>query len=113
MFTVFSTYVEVILNTVSDDLKRYGILHVCGGDPSQPLQVLLNRSVFSTYVEVILIAQAYGVTPDGILHVCGGDPHIDITRLQKFAVFSTYVEVILTVITGFYTTRGYSPRMWR
>ena len=31
--SVFSTYVEVILNKVSRQAINLGILHVCGGDP--------------------------------------------------------------------------------
>ena len=33
MYAVFSTYVEVILDTFVVPIKHSRILHVCGGDP--------------------------------------------------------------------------------
>ena len=53
-WTVFSTYVEVIL--FKCDLFSFilCILHVCGGDPDKHPQFILAGAVFSTYVEVIL-----------------------------------------------------------
>ena len=110
--TVFSTYVEVILNSSNLCVYRSRILHVCGGDPMPPLFAeslvqysprmwrwsykphLLDVSplVFSTYVEVILPNSQSMRYISSILHVCGGDP----------IVMSQYLNMAL-----------YSPRMWR
>ena len=57
-FTVFSTYVEVILNTRLHMLSAFRILHVCGGDPRLIVSGCGVNVVFSTYVEVILFAIA-------------------------------------------------------
>ena len=112
LLTVFSTYVEMILDDYQSKIINYGILHVCGDDPivlvhtrmqfaysprmwrwsfiSTLVCRLLN--VFSTYVEMILwqaLADFFNVC---ILHVCGDDP--------TSATFWTF-EI------------KYSPRMWR
>ena len=72
-FTVFSTYVEVILSRELRNQRIQGILHVCGGDPMQDAIYDIDYQysprmwrwsgttsmwpimpkVFSTYVEVI------------------------------------------------------------
>ena len=111
-FSVFSTYVEVILISRSRNSRNWGILHVCGGDPIsnwskrtgkrysprmwrwscfQSISKLASW-VFSTYVEVILVHIWGADHTCGILHVCGGDPS-------------------LRAITD--DPRMYSPRMWR
>ena len=38
-FTVFSTYVEVILNDEMEKANDKGVLHVCGGDPISEKQL--------------------------------------------------------------------------
>ena len=109
---VFSTYVEVIPISIDEFAQKYGILHVCGGDPLAPratvLKVLYSprmwrwslkfevclgfQFVFSTYVEVILADTIIEPAIMSILHVCGGDP------------------------TSFFNLKPkclYSPRMWR
>ena len=112
LFSVFSTYVEVILMSQSTLVIVICILHVCGGDPivrpptniselysprmwrwSLSLQSRASQKcVFSTYVEVIL-ALLLARTPHwSILHVCGGDPQ-HICKCSDKA--------------------WYSPRMWR
>ena len=40
-FSVFSTYVEVILTLLKPDQGHRCILHVCGGDPSGKLVPVL------------------------------------------------------------------------
>ena len=91
---VFSTYVEVIPNSLNSVLSRSGFLHVCGGDP-EPTTAIINvpafsprmwrwsyerfilqrmKKVFSTYVEVILRLGFLMWLTLGFLHVCGGDP---------------------------------------
>ena len=109
---VFSTYVEVILES---SFLRYllgGVLHVCGGDPwtldpsrfsswcsprmwrwswlLEIVQALLI--VFSTYVEVILYFLLFIFLVECVLHVCGGDP-------QPLPLALVYALC--------------SPRMWR
>ena len=111
---VFSTCVEVILIFIVSKSKRLGILHVCGGDPTniahKPLQFLYSprvwrwsrysmllkstRLVFSTCVEVILICFHAPQKSQCILHVCGGDPDSHHHRKSSKSVFSTCVEVI-------------------
>ena len=91
---VFSTYVEVILGKSRGLMTKYGILHVCGGDPYSAIiknvtiqysprmwrwsqlgnQMTMMKQVFSTYVEVIPIAISSSPLRLCILHVCGGDP---------------------------------------
>ena len=93
-YPVFSTYVEVILNSTLITNFNNSILHVCGGDPRRRLNSHLQwlysprmwrwssfqvniafvLYVFSTYVEVILTMSCNSVIFLGILHVCGGDP---------------------------------------
>ena len=110
--TVFSTYVEVIPCNWAPGLVELGILHVCGGDPRIPREVLhlIQYSprmwrwsrlagmkmgclfVFSTYVEVILGKPFPCLCQCRILHVCGGDPNWH----GKRALHDVY-----------------SPRMWR
>ena len=112
---VFSTYVEVILKKSHHCANSDGILHVCGGDPSQCIASTSCGVVFSTYVEVILAEDSKGNRQTGILHVCGGDPKRVLHELAEVLysprmwrwslsqaffmppqkVFSTYVEVIL------------------
>ena len=91
---VFSTYVEVIPYVIFEPVFLSSILHVCGGDPRIPREVLhpiqysprmwrwsyfiafppeLMR-VFSTYVEVIRSQATSFIAVFSILHVCGGDP---------------------------------------
>ena len=109
---VFSTYVEVILNSFSFNDWIASILHVCGGDPSiacfnqlwivysprmwrwsRTLKpIVTDYGVFSTYVEVILKGEITWQIQLCILHVCGGDP-----------------VTIIFCMTNFM----YSPRMWR
>ena len=111
-WSVFSTYVEVILRVAFYGFHQGSILHVCGGDPK--LFILFGaissysprmwrwslfgmnfwpvKYVFSTYVEVILSARLGRLFAICILHVCGGDPYYDsVKALQE----------------------QYSPRMWR
>ena len=91
---------------------QWGILHVCGGDPTATNsstdtfsysprmwrwshaydQMQANQEVFSTYVEVILPLSSQDWRFESILHVCGGDPK----ALHKKMVLQEY-----------------SPRMWR
>ena len=109
---VFSTYVEVIPDGKLEQKITFGILHVCGGDPSSPFFNLISHVysprmwrwsffsifanslslVFSTYVEVILWWKKAPYIFNGILHVCGGDPITSENNLPQFE---------------------YSPRMWR
>ena len=111
-WSVFSTYVEVILKLKHELTILKSILHVCGGDPiiSSVFRIYFLYSprmwrwslkfallwrlddVFSTYVEVIPSNQCWRKNWLRILHVCGGDPITWWT--QKISV-------------------GYSPRMWR
>ena len=112
LFSVFSTYVEVILKGLLGTLYPTSILHVCGGDPWIPWEktkknmysprmwrwslphpsLMGSNQVFSTYVEVILCGKPIKVHDASILHVCGGDPRLACVS----AVFVLY-----------------SPRMWR
>ena len=112
LFSVFSTYVEVILNKAVRYATETRILHVCGGDPnknsdktgkpgysprmwrwSHIVKAIPNMiMVFSTYVEVILYQLLALSSPYRILHVCGGDP-LSIVAHKAMAM--------------------YSPRMWR
>ena len=111
-FTVFSTYVEVILNSSGSVDEDAGVLHVCGGDHivwaflskrgrCSPrmwrwswvwMELIFQAIVFSTYVEVILSVIIFNYLPYRVLHVCGGDPWQ--------AVVHTYGIMC-------------SPRMWR
>ena len=111
-FTVFSTYVEVILLFERSSQSVAGVLHVCGGDPMclalpkarikcSPrmwrwswvwMELIFQAIVFSTYVEVILSVIIFNYLPYRVLHVCGGDPWQ--------AVVHTYGIMC-------------SPRMWR
>ena len=95
MTPVFSTCVEVILKPFSWLCKACSILHVCGGDPHQFVQISTaypysprvwrwspdsnlepsHLPVFSTCVEVILSLAQIVLTTNSILHVCGGDPN--------------------------------------
>ena len=130
---VFSTYVEVILES-KDFLSN-----LAGYSPRMwRWSWLSNRQprhvpVFSTYVEVIPLSHITIVSTPCILHVCGGDPQQGSLLSTSNRVFSTYVEVIplgptktessvriLHVCGGdphswsFYLTHfQYSPRMWR
>ena len=112
MLTVFSTYVEVIPYSPNLFIKWECILHVCGGDPTPPVTLLIRSGysprmwrwsywyflwvmvtgVFSTYVEVIPRLWSNGSWSSCILHVCGGDP----ARAEFYTNFNKY-----------------SPRMWR
>ena len=103
---------EVILDCLCRRWQRWGILHVCGGDPSTWCGSLVfrmysprmwrwscpyvicagGRGVFSTYVEVILTVIFIESKWICILHVCGGDP------------------MLLVLATA---QLQYSPRMWR
>ena len=94
-WTIFSTYVEVILTGTWLTDRQSHFLHVCGGDPNRLLGIVFALINF--------------------LHVCGGDPGrlllpIGITlfspRMWRWSwwwshvrsltiIFSTYVEVIL------------------
>ena len=109
---VFSTYVEVIPAYTVPRLRTLSILHVCGGDPTQTVNLLGHdwysprmwrwswadsvgknfKQVFSTYVEVIPMACVICLRNRCILHVCGGDPRTWNNRSNHFP---------------------YSPRMWR
>ena len=109
---VFSTYVEVILNHMSAVTASYGVLHVCGGDPTQFIILAIKlacsprmwrwssttcrlsqlHTVFSTYVEVILSSRLAVKLALGVLHVCGGDPTTDVVAKSSDLC---------------------SPRMWR
>ena len=111
-WSVFSTYVEVILYGYFRKRQPSSILHVCGGDPMafryyifgvaySPRMwrwslwaVTKNREheVFSTYVEVILVVGFWIHVKRRILHVCGGDPAIG----RELGL-----------------SPKYSPRMWR
>ena len=73
---VFSTYVEVILKVAESDEKPTGILHVCGGDPTNSTEKAYVDTVFSTYVEVIPNQDYHRGQQWCILHVCGGDPNL-------------------------------------
>ena len=93
-FTVFSTYVEVILQSYRRIPFAVSVLHVCGGDPRvvwssvlrcrcSPRMWRWSRKansdaeidiVFSTYVEVILFWILFSTSGSCVLHVCGGDP---------------------------------------
>ena len=109
---VFSTYVEVILDSSGWLNASISFLHVCGGDPvNQPMCKRLDRFsprmwrwswefwnqrghyfVFSTYVEVIPLLPSLPSALLSFLHVCGGDP-----ALTARIFFSA----------------PFSPRMWR
>ena len=41
-FSVFSTYVEMILNAKIEELQDKGVLHVCGDDPRVSHQYLYH-----------------------------------------------------------------------
>ena len=71
---VFSTYVEVILPLMPSPARFFGILHVCGGDPTNSTEKAYVDTVFSTYVEVIPNQDYHRGQQWCILHVCGGDP---------------------------------------
>ena len=91
---VFSTYVEMILNSKILYQPRRGVLHVCGDDPSTSLVAKSKRLcsprmwrwslirrleyqcglVFSTYVEMILAGPQSPLIACCVLHVCGDDP---------------------------------------
>ena len=110
--TVFSTYVEVILNKFLENMNTQSILHVCGGDPTLLLLNLATlkyspsmwrwsyswifryepTGVFSKYVEVILKEFKKLHPRKGILQVCGGDPNAAPIRSSQ---------------------AKYSPSMWR
>ena len=112
VYEVFSTYVEMILISITMVFRPWSILHVCGDDPKScaniPCQKLysprmwrwsyihaskyMQDMVFSTYVEMILILTRWLVVNTCILHVCGDDPNF------YFA---------------FNNPKLYSPRMWR
>ena len=53
-FSVFSTYVEMILSLICTNTSVNGILHVCGDDPKGVYWDTDFPVVFSTYVEMIL-----------------------------------------------------------
>ena len=67
-------YVGVILILATIYPVKLGIPHVCGGDPSKPIQTLRCSLVFPMYVGVILMALTKEKTVNRIPHVCGGDP---------------------------------------
>ena len=112
LLKVFSTYVEVILNSFRLCTMSMCFLHVCGGDPNLVSLTLTSPAfsprmwrwssflgctlkpscVFSTYVEVILYTRLERLERLGFLHVCGGDPTL---------------TVVLKLGSWF------SPRMWR
>ncbi len=112
IWSVFSTYVEVILNPAFLLLHSTCILHVCGGDPvcqrRQSRRIGYSprmwrwsylphyktdlNIVFSTYVEVIPLLSMIYPAMCCILHVCGGDPEQEERPMSKIV---------------------YSPRMWR
>ena len=73
-FSVFSTYVEVILVRNPTEITSWSFLHVCGGDPCSPGAKYKLHRVFSTYVEVIPGMTKNAMKQAGFLHVCGGDP---------------------------------------
>ena len=99
-FSVFSTYVEVILKLLRENVGIKGFLHVCGGDPKWLRTLTIQNkfsprmwrwsydardstlmiNVFSTYVEVILNARLVVRLNLCFLHVCGGDPVISIAN---------------------------------
>ena len=109
---VFSTYVEVILNSKLSINVLPGFLHVCGGDPHVITDYLKHnkfsprmwrwswfwrtvffyRQVFSTYVEVIPARTLIPTFSRSFLHVCGGDP----------------TDEVLAPVS-----EAFSPRMWR
>ena len=60
LVNVFSTYVEVILESRTIHQWCLGFLHVCGGDPHMYLHGYHFATVFSTYVEVILDLFCHG-----------------------------------------------------
>ena len=125
LFSVFSTYVEVILLSQNKHLNTRCILHVCGGDPITSdmlsiqkrysprmwrwsylcLQIKDKQHVFSTYVEVILFCKWCNSCSVSILHVCGGDPNMT-NEETKQAVYSPRMwrwshKTIMTTASGF------------
>ena len=114
-FSVFSTYVEVILILITSTIKVKRYSPRMWRWSWVVLNGWLVLGVFSTYVEVILLYGAITGPCKSILHVCGGDPRqrdsdvkserysprmwrwswADIDFENKIIVFSTYVEVIL------------------
>ena len=91
-FSVFSTYVEVILAKKIVWHGTFSFLHVCGGDPDKENHVDPDVAVFSTYVEVILVYVTFPDASPCFLHVCGGDPNC-----KYVSAFRPW----------------FSPRMWR
>ena len=109
---IFSTYVEVFLDTANFTEEQQNFLHVCGGvsgvvhflggmtifSPRMWRCFPLYRfgwkanSIFSTYVEVFLSLYARSIAFSDFLHVCGGVSN-----------------------RGFYVSERniFSPRMWR
>ena len=91
---VFSTYVEMILKTYTNEGMTVCVLHVCGDDPKfrsiftnanqcSPrmwrwscsfLNIFQIERVFSTYVEMIPLGAKRYIYDIGVLHVCGDDP---------------------------------------
>ena len=53
-FSVFSTYVEMILCFLKWQTWQHRVLHVCGDDPTALKIEVIDPRVFSTYVEMIL-----------------------------------------------------------
>ena len=114
-FSVFSTYVEVILIASTCQRLDLGFLHVCGGDPTPSLHIKVVQK-FSprmwrwSWSRILKVLRQRR-----FLHVCGGDPKgrfgyhnqykfsprmwrwswIWDSTVRLFEVFSTYVEVIL------------------
>ena len=111
-FTVFSTYVEMILPNHFRNFMFCRILHVCGDDPigrcitrnglrysprmwrwSYAVTMrTISKGVFSTYVEMILFLCIVNCLVCSILHVCGDDPN-------PATIIGKAIQ--------------YSPRMWR
>ena len=131
-FSVFPTYVGVILPWTVISRGWWGIPHVCGGDPPMLNQQPIARMVFPTYVGVILILVVTTPIDPSIPHVCGGDPGVTFilnhaTRYSprmwgwssekirgpsRIIVFPTYVGVIPSSDSCNGRWSWYSPRMW-
>ena len=93
-FCVFSTYVEMILTFDGISKKNGSVLHVCGDDPNNSMDLISKSgcsprmwrwshnlgtgatriAVFSTYVEMILHFKLKLLAAWRVLHVCGDDP---------------------------------------
>ena len=73
-YFVFSTYVEVILQCLQDNLSEWRFLHICGGDPKVNAPAKLAIAFSPHMWRWSCLGTCEGNLPRCFLHICGGDP---------------------------------------